>query len=67
MGIFHANESPLFASINADEWVGFLHKVWNNPQQIKEIKEKNCSYMLNMDKFITEQYKKFLSDKSPIA
>lgn len=60
-GVFHKDEAPLFASDNPKDWVNYLDKIWGHPDKIAEIKIRNKAYLDEMNKFIINEYKRFLN------
>lgn len=60
-GIFHKEKAPLFASSKPEEWVAFLARLWNNPKMIVDIKAHDKAYLAEMNEFITNEYKRFLT------
>ncbi len=60
-GIFKKETAPLFVSDNPKEWVCFLEMIWSDESNIINIKERNRSYLIQMNEFITNEYKRFLS------
>lgn len=60
VGIFDKEKAPLFASTNPIHWVDYLKKVWNGTDEISKIKERNHSYISDMNEYVECQYKKFL-------
>ncbi len=61
VGVYNPENAPIFASINAMEWVDYLSKVWSNSAFIKEIKGKNDFYLHEMQEYIESQYLSFFS------
>ena len=59
-GVFKRDIAPLFASAKPEEWVNYLVSIWDKPEIIKEIKNKNRQYLIEMNDFITNEYKRFL-------
>lgn len=62
-GIFRKEDAPLMASDKPEEWVQFLSTIWKHPEYITEIKHKNMEYIEDMNKFIENEYKRFLKAK----
>lgn len=60
-GVFRKDDAPLFASDKPENWVKCLKSIWGNPNEIKVIKQKNKEYLDSMNKFIIEEYKRFLN------
>lgn len=60
-GIYNKEKAPLLSSSDPQEWVKYISNVWEHPNIITEIKTRNKSYLLDMDNFITNEYKRFLS------
>ncbi len=60
-GIFNKDSAPLFASEKPEEWVSFLEKVWSNKEEVERLKREDKNYLSAMNKFIVEEYKRFLS------
>lgn len=60
-GIYNKNKAPLFASSKPKEWVSYILTIWDNPDKITAIKSQNKSYLLDMDNFITNEYKRFIN------
>lgn len=60
IGIYQKDKAPIFASEKAEEWVGYLKDIWNHPEKIAAVKGLDKEYLKNMNRFIIEQYKKFL-------
>lgn len=61
-GIFKKEEAPLFASSNPAEWCHIICNIWGNPNTIQEIKEKNRLYLIEMNQYIKNEYKRFIND-----
>lgn len=59
-GIFRKEDAPLMTSDKPEEWVQFLTTIWNHPEYITEMKHKNMKYIEDMNKFIENEYKRFL-------
>lgn len=59
IGIYKPEEAPIFSSIDANEWVSFLEKVWGNENEIMRIKENNRRYIEEMNSFVYSEYKRF--------
>ena len=63
VGIYAADRAPIFASLNPNEWVDFLSKIWSTPKNISDIKSSNQAYMLSMQNFVRAEYTRFFSSK----
>ena len=61
-GIFKKDSAPLFASANPKEWVDYLKKIWGYSDNIQSIKLKNKTYIEEMNKFIINEYKRFINE-----
>lgn len=59
-GVFDKQNAPLFASTHPEEWVKFLGNIWNHPDEIDRIKQKDEEYLKSMDEFVISEYKRFL-------
>ena len=59
IGIYKKDESPIFASDKAKDWVSFLDDIWGDIDKIKAIKDKNKRYFEQMNAYIDSQYKVF--------
>lgn len=60
-GVFQKDTAPLFASENPQEWVTYLYKIWNDKELMIALKKQNHTYIENMNKFIVNEYKRFLN------
>lgn len=60
IGIYDKEHAPLFVSDNPNDWIAFLHKVWDNPTYADEIRAKNKNYIYQLNQFIINQFKTFL-------
>lgn len=60
-GVFHSDETPLFASDKPEDWVSYLDVIWANPEEIIKIKKRNGEYLAKMNEFIISEYKRFLN------
>lgn len=63
VGIYAADEAPIFSSLDPNEWVAYLSKIWSTPKLIDEVKRSNRTYMHNMQNFIQTEYKRFFNSK----
>lgn len=64
IGIFAPNNAPVFASKNADEWVAFLERIWQNTigaDEIAAIKKQNEQYLKSMSQFVEVEYRNFFN------
>ena len=61
IGIYDKEHAPLFASDNPNDWVIFLHKIWDNPEYADDFRIKNQFYISRMNQFITNQLNTFLN------
>ena len=62
-GVFMKDRAPYKVSDKPDDWVRFLEEIWLNKGVIESIKEKNRSYIEEMNAFITNEYVRLLSSK----
>lgn len=62
IGIFDANNAPIFSSSNPLEWVEYLKKVWEENGFIARLKIKNRFYIQQMNDYIMQQYKIWLEE-----
>lgn len=60
-GVFKKEQAPLFASEKPEEWVSYLEKIWSNHDEITTVKNHNKEYLEEMNAFIINEYKRFLS------
>lgn len=59
-GVFQKDKAPLFASDKPKKWVEYLRSIWDNPEAIKAIKQRNKEYLEAMNAFVINEYKRFL-------
>lgn len=59
-GIYRKEQSPIFASTSANDWVEFLRRVWRSNDEMLRIKQLNAEYLNDMMKHVRNEYKKFL-------
>ncbi len=59
-GIYDKDRAPLFASDKAEDWVRFLEKIWGSTRAIEDIKKCDQDYLMDMEKFVDSEYKRFL-------
>lgn len=62
-GIFRPENAPIFSSINREEWVKYLAKVWGDDNNVISIKERNAKYIETLNEFIVSEYERFFSQK----
>ena len=62
IGIFNRAKAPVFNSDTAEDWVSFLKKVWGDKELLKEISSQSISYINDMNRHISEEYARFLSE-----
>lgn len=60
IGIYQKDKAPIFASEKAEKWVDYLRDIWNHPEKLTAVKGLDKEYLKNMNRYIIEQYKKFL-------
>ena len=61
VGIFDASNAPIFNSVKKEDWVAFLHMIWDSPSMLHEYQNRGIEYMNKMNEFIENQYKQFLA------
>lgn len=61
-GIYKKSNSPVFTSVNPDEWLHFLDKIWGDSRNIEAIREHNNIYINEMNEFVISQFKTFLEE-----
>jgi len=61
-GVFRKEDAPLFASDKPEDWMKFLVSIWGHEDTIMTVKRKNKEYLETMNKFIMNEYKRFLED-----
>lgn len=59
-GVFKKDTAPLMSSDKPQDWVGFLEKIWGEPDYISSVKDRNKAYLEEMNKFIVSEYNRFL-------
>ena len=59
-GVFKKDTAPLMSSERPQDWVGFLENIWENPDCIMSVKERNKVYLEEMNEYIVKEYKRFL-------
>ena len=59
-GVFKKDSAPLMSSDKPQDWVGFLEKIWGEPDYISSVKDRNKAYLEEMNKFIVSEYNRFL-------
>lgn len=62
VGIFQQGDAPIFSSDNAEDWVTYLHKVWNEQGVISNIKVRDHNYINKMNNFVEYEYKAWLDN-----
>lgn len=62
-GIYNPSDCPAFFSSCPEEWVEYLDLVWSNTSKIKEIKQNNMRYIMEMNFFVEKEYKRFFDSK----
>lgn len=61
-GVFRKENAPLFASDKPEDWVKSLTSIWGYADTIMAVKRKNKEYLESMNKFIMNEYKRFIED-----
>lgn len=59
-GVFKKDTAPLMSSDKPQDWVGFLEKIWGEPDYISSVKDRNKVYLEEMNEYIVKEYKRFL-------
>lgn len=59
-GVFKKDTAPLMSSDKPQDWVEFLEKIWGEPDYISSVKEQNKAYLEEMNKYIANEYNRFL-------
>lgn len=55
-GIFRKEEAPLLSSEKGTDWPSLFHSIWDNKNEIQNIKKKNRQYIEKLDCHILAQY-----------
>lgn len=61
-GLYDKAHAPMLVAENASEWLSHLEKVWGDRDVIASIKLADAEYMESMQRFIDEEYQRFLKD-----
>ncbi len=59
IGIYKPEEAPILSSVRPNDWVENLHKVWNIPGFVENIKRRNKVYIQDMMTFVESEYLRF--------
>lgn len=64
IGIYNPDKAPIFSSLNAEDWVAYLEKIWGDDKAILDVKKKNGDYIEEMNAFVLSEYKRFFDNLS---
>lgn len=63
-GIYQRDTAPLLLATQPAEWVKIISKIFMDRDQVQEIKQKDETYILEMNNYINSQYSSFLSESN---
>lgn len=61
IGVFKKEDSNIFYSEDAEKWVSYLKKLWNDLNIIESLKCKSIDYIIEMNSFIEMNYKSLMN------
>jgi hypothetical protein len=61
-GIYQRDTAPLLLATQPVEWVEIISNIFMDRDQVQEIKQKDETYILEMNNYINSQYSSFLSE-----